>query len=91
MKRKLALEIAERALIFLANRPPDIQNFLTASGLDVDELQARSEDPAILSAALGFLAGDESLARTFSEEETLKPGQLLQAYATIDPHASAAW
>ena len=79
MKSKLAIEIAERALIFLANRPSDIQNFLTVSGLDPDELRARSEDPVILSAALGYLAGDESLARSFSQEETLKPGQLLQA------------
>lgn len=91
MKSKLAVEIAEQALIFLANRPSDIQNFLTVSGLDPEELRARSHESAILAAALGFVAGDESLARAFSEEEALKPGQLLQAYATLDPHASAAW
>jgi hypothetical protein len=91
MQRKLALDIAERALIFLANRPGDIQNFLTTSGLDPDVLQARSADQVILAAALGHLAADESLARTFSEEEHLKPGQLLQAFATLDPHGSTAW
>ncbi len=91
MQRKLALDIAERALIFLANHPSEIQNFLTSSGLDPDGLQARSTDQVILAAALGHLAGDESLARTFSEEESLKPGQLLQAYAVLDPHGSTAW
>jgi len=91
MQRRLAIDIAERALIFLANRPGDIQNFLTASGLDPDTLQARSTDEVILAAALGHLAADESLARTFSEDEGLKPGQLLAAFATLDPHGSTAW
>lgn len=91
MKRAFAIEISERALIFLANRPSDIERFLTVSGLDVDELRARSSDSSILSAALGFLANDESLAKAFSEEENLKPGTLLHACATLDPHGSTAW
>lgn len=91
MKRTHALDISERALIFLANRTDDVQRFLTASGLDVDDLQARGSDPSILSAALSFLAEDESLAREFSEAENLKPGQLLQACATLDPNGSMAW
>jgi hypothetical protein len=37
------------------------------------------------------LADDESLAREFSEAENLKPGQLLQACATLDPNGSMAW
>lgn len=91
MKRAFAIEISERALIFLANRPPDLERFLTVSGLDADELRARSDDSAILSATLSFLANDESLAKTFSEDENLKPGVLLQACATLDPHGSTAW
>ena len=91
MKRTYALEIAEHVLIFLANRPDEIERFLTVSGLDVDELRARMDDPAILSAALGFLAGNESLAEEFSKEQNLKPGMLLQACATLDPHGSTAW
>ena len=91
MKRALAIEIAEQALIYLANRPEHVQRFLTVSGLDPDELQARASDPAILGAALNFLASDESLAKEFSEEEKLKPGWLLHACATLDPHGSTAW
>lgn len=91
MKRTQALDLAERALIFLAGRGPDIQRFLTASGLDADELQARSADEAILLAALSHVAQDESLAKAFSEDERLKQGELLRACATLDPHGSSAW
>ncbi len=91
MKRAQAEEMSERALTFLAARPPDLQRFLTASGLDAATLLERSDDKVILAAVLGFLAGDESLAKEFSESEGLKPGALLAAYATLDPHGSSSW
>jgi hypothetical protein len=91
MKTAQAVEISERALAFLATRPPDLQRFLTASGLDADDLLERSNDTAILAAVLGFVAAEEAMAKDFSEAESLKPGQLLTAYATLDPHGSSAW
>jgi hypothetical protein len=91
MKPQQAEQIAERALTFLANRPENLQQFLTASGLDASELIARAEDADIRGAVLGFVAGDESLAKEFSEGEGLKPGQLLQICAALDPHGSASW
>ena len=91
MKNAAAEEISERALAYLATRPPDLQRFLTASGLDADTLLAGSSDKAILAAVLGFLMADESLAKEFSESERLKPGELLQALARLDPHGSSAW
>lgn len=91
MKRSAALEIAELVLIFLANRPDEVQRFLTVSGLDPDELRESGDNPAILAAALNFLASSESLAEEFSRDEKLKPGVLLQACATLDPHGSTAW
>ena len=78
-------------MAFLATRPADLQRFLTATGLDADTLLGRSEDKAILAAVLGFVAGDESLAKDFSETAKLKPGELLQACARLDPHGSSAW
>lgn len=91
MKRAQAEEMSERALTFLATRPSDLQRFLTASGLDAAALLEKSDDKAILAAVLGFVVGDESLAKEFSEAEGLKPGALLAAYATLDPHGSSAW
>jgi hypothetical protein len=91
MKRELALQMAERALTFLSERPGDIQRFLTASGLDAADLLARHDDQAILAAALGFVAENESLAKEFSESEGLKPGALLNICAVIDPYGSSAW
>lgn len=52
---------------------------------------ARAEDSEILSAALGFVAANEILAKEFSEEERLKPGQLLNICAVLDPHGSSSW
>lgn len=91
MKRAQAVQMSERALTFLAERPSDLQRFLTASGLDANDLLDRSDDKAILGAVLGFVAGEESLAKDFSEAEGLKPGALQQACATLDPHGSSAW
>ena len=91
MKTHEAHEISERALMFLVRRPPDLRNFLTASGLDAHELLNKADDKAILSAALVFLAADEQLAKAFSEEEGLKPGVLVTACTILDPHGSSAW
>ena len=89
MKRPQAEQIAERALTFLANRPENLGQFLTASGLDASELIARAEDADIRIAALSFIAENETLAKEFSEDEKLKPGQLLQICAVLDPHGSS--
>ena len=91
MNRTQSEQKSERALTFLATRPDDLQRFLTASGLDADDLLEKSEDKSILAAVLGFVASEESLAKDFSESEGLKPGALLHAYATLDPHGSSAW
>jgi hypothetical protein len=91
MKTAQAEEISERALAFLATRPADLQRFLTGSGLDATSLLGKSDDKAILAAVLSFVTGDESLAKDFSESERLKPGELLRAYARLDPHGSSAW
>jgi hypothetical protein len=91
MKRSQAEQIAERALTFLANRPEILQQFLTASGLDASELIARAEEPEALGAVLAFVAADEKLAKEFSDEQELKPGQLLNLCALLDPHGRSSW
>ena len=91
MNKQQAEQLSGRALTFLSSRPSDLQRFLTASGLDANELLDHADDRAILSAALGFLAADETLAKDFSLDEGLKPGALLAACAVLDPHGSSAW
>jgi hypothetical protein len=91
MKKPQAEQIAERALTFLANRPQNLQQFLSASGLDPSELISRADDVDIRAAVLGFVAADESLAKEFCENEQLKPGQLMQFCAALDPHGSSSW
>jgi hypothetical protein len=70
MNRKAALALSERALTFLSARPDDLQRFLTASGLDAEELIERHTEDVILSAALGFVAGEEPLAEAFRRTRT---------------------
>ena len=88
MKKPQAEQIAQRALTFLANRPEILEQFLTASGLGAAELMARADSAEILGAALGFVAANEPLAKEFSADEKLKPGQLLGVCAVLDPHGS---
>ena len=91
MKSQEAQDISERAMMFLVQRPPDLQGFLTVSGLDAHELLNKADDKAILLAALGFLAADEQLAKAFCEEEGLKPGAIAAACAILDPHGQTSW
>jgi hypothetical protein len=91
MKRHAASDIGDRAIEFLAASPELLNGFLNVSGLSPDELLAAAEDSAIRVNALHYIASDEATAKAFSEATQLKPGQLAQALAMLDPHGSSAW
>lgn len=91
MKKHQADGIADKAIEFLAASPDMLNGFLNVSGMSPDELLADAENSAIRVNALHYIAGDEATAKAFSESIGLKPGQLAQVLAMLDPHGSSAW
>lgn len=91
MKKHQADGIADKAIEFLAASPDMLNGFLNVSGMSPEEMLAASEDIAIRVNALHYIAAEETTAKAFSESAGLKPGQLAQVLAMLDPHGSSAW
>jgi hypothetical protein len=91
MKRHQADDAGVKAIDFLAGAPDLLNGFLNVSGLSPDDLLCGHEDKSIRLNALHYIAADEGVAKAFCESAGLKPGQLGQILAALDPHGSTAW
>lgn len=68
--------LALKALAFLAQSPDDLERFVALSGVTVDDLRARADDPEILAAVMDFvLAADERITG-FCEIVEIDPREL---------------
>ncbi len=54
-----AISLALQALVWTLNEPDRADRLLAVTGLDPHDLRIRVGEPAVLSAALGFLEGHE--------------------------------
>jgi hypothetical protein len=71
--------VAIRALGWLLGEQARAERFLALTGLDVAELRARIDDPALLAAAVDFLAAHEPDLLSCADELGLAPGRLVAA------------
>ena len=78
-----ATTLAIRGLAFLASDEDVLGRFLGTTGLAVDELGARAEDPVLLGAVLDFLLGDEPLLLRFCTEVDCAPELPARARAKL--------
>ena len=69
MDRSAAETLALKALAFLAGDGETLGRFLALSGLDVEDLRERVDDPLLLAAVVDFLLGDDKLLSGFAEGE----------------------
>lgn len=70
------------ALIALAHVASDeelLPRFLALSGLDLDDLRARAQDPAMLGAVLDFLLAHEPDLIRFAELQEIAPATIAKA------------
>jgi hypothetical protein len=70
------------ALIALAHVAADeelLPRFLALSGLDLDDLRARAQDPAMLGAVLDFLLAHEPDLVRFAELQEIAPAAIAKA------------
>ncbi|MEX0809784.1 MAG: DUF3572 domain-containing protein [Dongiaceae bacterium] len=70
------------ALIALAHVAADedlLPRFLALSGLDLDDLRARAQDPVMLGAVLDFLLAHEPDLIAFAEAQEIAPAAIARA------------
>ena len=73
MDRPRAETLALKALAFLAGDGETLNRFLALSGLHLEDLRERADDPFLLGAVLDFMLGDDKLLSPFAESEGLDP------------------
>lgn len=81
--RDAAETLALRALGHIAGDADLGPRFLELTGLDAATLRARAGDPAVLAAALGFLAGHEPSLVATADALDVPPAALVAAQATL--------
>jgi uncharacterized protein DUF3572 len=69
MDRSAAETLALKALAFLAGDGETLNRFLALSGLHLEDLRERVEDPLLLAAVLDFMLGDDKLLTAFAASE----------------------
>lgn len=72
-----------KALAFLASDENRLGRFLTATGIQLDDLRAKADDRHTLSAVLDYLLADQSLLMVFAAEADISPTDVEQARAIL--------
>jgi hypothetical protein len=76
--------LALRALVWTLAEPDRATRLLSVTGLDPSDLRARAGDPAVLSAALGFLENHEPDLIACAESLGVKPESLVRARMELE-------
>jgi hypothetical protein len=76
LKSDEAEVLALKALTWLAQLPEELDRFGTLTGVTLEDLRQRADDPEILAAVLDFLLADDSRLTGFCDAETTDPRAL---------------
>jgi hypothetical protein len=71
--------LALMALAYIAGDGDLLDRFLALSGLDLEGLKARAQDPALLGATLDFLLAHEPDLLAFAADSQVKPEAIARA------------
>jgi hypothetical protein len=71
--------LALMALAYIAGDGDLLDRFLALSGLDLEGLKARAQDPTLLGAVLDFLLAHEPDLHAFAADSQIKPEGVAQA------------
>lgn len=83
MNAETVADLSRDALIWLADQPEALGQFLAASGAEAEDLRARLRDPEFLGFVLDFILGSEEMARDFTTGAGLPPDAMLRARALL--------
>jgi len=76
--------LALRALVWTLAEPIRARRLLDVTGLTPDDLRTRAGDPAVLSAALGFLEAHEPDLVACAGELEVSPAAIVAARGALD-------
>ncbi len=91
MKQEQAIEIGQRALIWLAGEPDALGAFLAASGADPAEMRARAGEPEFLGFLLEYLLQSDALVLAFAGDADLPPDLPARARAALPGGYAPDW
>jgi hypothetical protein len=91
VNRAQAADLAQEALIWLADRPEELGRFLALTGTDPAGLRARADDPALLGAVLDHLLGTDALVLAFAAEGAVDPALVARARAALPGGDAPHW
>lgn len=83
MNAEAAADLSRDALIWLADQPEALGQFLAASGAAAEDLRARLRDPEFLGFVLDFILSSEEMAHDFAAGAGLPPEAMLRARALL--------
>lgn len=78
------MALALQALAATLAEPKRAERLLALTGLDVDELRGRADDPAILAAVIGFLESHEPDLVAVAEAVGTTPARLVAVRAELE-------
>lgn len=81
--REEAEALALRAVAFLAQRPQDFLRFADLTGLSVETIKARLDDPALLGAVLDYVLYSDETVRAFADAAEVDIGAPRRARAVL--------
>lgn len=79
-----AAALALMALVWTLGEPDRARRLLDVTGLTAADLRARASDPAVLSAALGFLEAHEPDLVACAANLEIRPEALVKARHTLE-------
>lgn len=83
MTPKVAEDVAQNALLWLAADEERMMGFLQASGAGPQDVRDGLKDPAFLAMTLDVLLNDEAAVLAFCEAHRVAPDTVLRARAAL--------
>ncbi len=83
MKQEQAVDIAQSALIWIADQPETLGGLLAASGMEPADLRARAADPEFLGFVLDHLMQSDAVLLDFARDAGAPPERLREARAAL--------
>lgn len=91
MKQELAVDLAQAALVWLADRPEALGAFLATSGAGPDDLRAGAADPEFLGFVLDHLLQSDALVVDFAADAGVPPDRIMRARAALPGGYAPDW
>jgi hypothetical protein len=86
-----AVGIAHEVLLWLTGEPDAMADFLALSGLDVDDLRVRVNDPEVLGGLLDHLLSSDTALIRAAAEIGIDPADIARARAALPGGDTPHW